>query len=54
MPSQTPIDLEFLHNVGKHVRRFYVKFQPDPTVELRIIIVVVKLDNCTFYIKIRI
>jgi len=36
------------------VRRLHVKFQSDPTVGLRIMIVAVKLHSCTFYIKIRI
>jgi hypothetical protein len=54
MPFRTPIDLKFKTKVGKHVRRLYVKFQLDPTVRLRIMIVAVKLDRCTFYVKIRI
>ena len=36
------------------MRRLHVKFQSDPTVGLRIMIVAVKLHSCTFYIKIRI
>jgi hypothetical protein len=50
MPSRTLIDLQFKPKVG-HVRRLHVKFQLDPTIGLRIMIVVVKLDSCTFYVK---
>jgi len=52
MPSRTPIDMKFQTKVGKHVRRVHLKFQLDPTIGLRIIIVAVKLDSCTFYVKI--
>jgi hypothetical protein len=54
MPSRTPIDLKFGPQVGQHVRRLHVKFQLDPAIGLRIIIVAVKLDSYTFYVKIRI
>jgi hypothetical protein len=34
--------------VRKHVRRLHVKFKLDPTVELRIMTIVVKLDIAHF------
>jgi hypothetical protein len=52
MPFQTPIDLKFETKVGKHVRRLHINFQLDPIIGWRITTVVVKLDNCTFYVKI--
>jgi hypothetical protein len=54
MPSETPIDLKFEPKVGNHVRGLHVNLQPDPTGGLEIMIVAVKLDSCTFYIKIQI
>jgi len=48
------IDLKFEPEVGKHVGRFHIKLQPNPTVELKIIIVTIKLDSCTLYIKMQI
>jgi hypothetical protein len=38
--------------VSKHVRRLHIKFQLNPTIGLRIMIVVVKLDRCAFYVRI--
>jgi hypothetical protein len=52
MPSQTLIELKFENKVGQHVRRLHVKYQLDPVVGLRIMIVAVKLDSYTFYVKI--
>jgi len=54
MPYRTPIDLKVYSKVGKHVRRLHINFQPDPTVGLRIITIVVKLDSYAFYVRIRI
>jgi hypothetical protein len=34
--------------------RLHIKFQLDLTIGLRIMIVVVKLDSCVFYVRIRI
>jgi len=42
---QTPIDTKFEPNIKKYVWRFFIQFQPDPTVGLRYIINTVKLDN---------
>lgn len=40
-----PIDTKFEPNIKQYVWRFLTKFQPDPTVGLRYIIDIVKLDN---------
>ena len=41
----TPIDTKFEPNIKQYVWRFLTKFQLDPTVGLRYIIDIVKLDN---------